>query len=248
MAYGETFRNANLVPGMALGELYYNVSLAADDTQINTGRNPFLRLTSDNTTAANRTFTLVNGAVDGFILHITLCATGAVATGRAQLAASANTILTGGTWEPAVNDTLTLMWDSAQTIWRELGRSGASTQSISGTYTPTMVAGTNVATATPGLAHYIRIGNEVTVTGVAAIASTAATQTASALTATLPIASNLGATGDLSGTGSLASASGTDATPVWIIGSVAGDVATLAYNANQTASATMTYTFTYTVI
>jgi len=248
MAYGETFRNANLVPGMALGELYYNVSLAADDTQINVGRNPFLRLTSDNTTAANRTFTLVNGAVDGFVLHIALCAIGATATGRAELASSANVVLNGGTWSPAVNDTLTLQWDAAQTIWRELGRSGASTQLISGTYTPTLVAGTNVATATAGLAHYIRIGNEVTVTGVAAIASTAATQTASAFTATLPIASNLGATGDLSGTGSLAAATGTDAAPVWITGNTGSDIANFAYNANQTASATMTYTFTYTVI
>jgi hypothetical protein len=250
MAYGESFRNANLVPGMALGELFFNTSLVADDTQINPGRNPFLRLASDNATAANRTFTLTNGAVDGQILHIVLCAIGATTTGRAQLLSTGNVTLTGGSWEPAVNDTLTLQWDTALATWREVSRTlPAITGTVtSGTYTIVLVAGTNCATATGGPARWIRVGNEVTVFGTATIASTAATLTASDFTGTLPVASNFAATTDLAGAGALGAATSVDGVPVVITGSIAGDVAVFAYNASQTTAATCTFSFGYTVI
>lgn len=278
MAIGETFRNANLVPGMALGNLYTNVTLSADNTQINVYRNPYLRLTSDNTTSTNRTFTLTNGAVDGQILIISLLPLGGVTTGRAELASTGNVNLTGGTWSPAVYDSLVLIWDAALVLWKELARTqpgstgtGSIVYSTSPTITtPTLtsatisgtagnlyattraaatgVAGTNVATLTPGIEHYMRIGAQVFVQGVGSISSTAATQTASDFTLSLPVASNLGATADLSGSGVILSATGTDSTPIIITGDIAGDVASCVYNANQTAAATFTYQYMYTVI
>lgn len=293
MAYGESFRNANLVPGMALGELYQNTTLSADDTQINVYRNPFLRLSSDNTTSTNRTFTLTNGAVDGQILYINMVPLGAVTTGRAELASTGNVNLTGGTWSPAVNDVLMLQWDATSTLWREITRTmpgttgtGSIVYSTSPTIvTPTLtnptvttgtfatpaitsptisgtagnlfgttksaatgVAGTNVASITPGVEHYIQVGAQVFVQGVGTIASTAAASTASAFTLSLPVASNLGATGDLSGSGVILSATGTESAPIIFTANTGSDLAAGAYNAAQTASATFTYQYTYTVI
>ena len=246
MAAGETFRSGNLAPGFGLGENSLNVSLAADNTQIFVARNtPYIRLTSDNATATNRTFTLTSGPVDGYVLKIVLVGT---SSNKAELLSTGNVTLTGGTWTASVNDYIMLQWDALSAIWREVCRYQASTQTLSGTYTPTFTAGTNVATATAGLAHYQRVGNEVTVSGTGSIASTAATNTASAFGVSLPIASNLAAAGDLTGSGNLLSASGTASAGATITADTTNDRANVQYNAAQTAAATLGYTFTYTVI
>lgn len=249
MAAGESFRSGNLQPGFGLGENPQNVSLAADNTSIFVTRNqPWLRLVSNDTTAANRTFTLTSGPVDGYVLTLTLVPNGAVTTGRAQLLSTGNVNLSGGTWEPAVNDYLTLQWDALSATWREVARQGAGQQLVAGTYTPTFLAGTNVATATAGLAHYQRIGNQVFVSGTGSIASTAAANTASAFTVTLPIASDLAAAGDVTGSGDILSATGTASAGVVISAEITANTATFAYNAAQTAAGTLGYTFAYTVI
>lgn len=243
-----SFREGYLQPGQSLGNLPLNVALRADNQTINPGVTPFIRLTSDNTTAANRTFSLFAGSFMGQVIYITLTANGAVTTGRAQLLSTGNTSLTGGSWEPAVGDSIVLQWDGMSAVWRELTRATASQLLLSGTYTPTFLAGTNVATATAGLAHYIQVGTQVSVWGTGSIASTAASDTASAFTITVPIASDLTAAGDLTGSGNILSATSVPSAGVVITAQTTLNTASCAYNAAQTAAGTLGYSFSYTVI
>lgn len=117
MAAGETFRSGNLEPGFGLGANSANVSLNADNIQIFvTRRAPRIRLTSDNATSTNRTFTLTQGPVDGFVLRLVLVG----APGNAaELLSTGNVLLTAGTWTAAVNSSITLQWDSLSAVWRE---------------------------------------------------------------------------------------------------------------------------------
>lgn len=239
------FHNGYLEQGAALGNLVLNVGLNADNIVVNMRRRAFLRLVSDNATATNRTFALTNGAVQGQVVTITLVGS---STNAAELLSTGNVSLTGGTWTAAVGDSIMLMWDATSVIWRELGRASASAILISGTYTPTFTAGTNVASATAGVAHYLRIGTQVSVWGTGSIGSTTASNTASTFGVSLPIASNLGAVGDLTGTGSLLSAGTVVSTSASIVGDAANDRAAVSYNAAQTAAATFGYSFAYTVI
>jgi hypothetical protein len=120
MPYPNTFHDANLEPGMALGAIGPTVALTADNQFINVSYKRFqmVRLTSDNTTAANRTFTLSGGAIDGHLLYLHFVS-GSSTT--CQLADSGNVALSAA-WEPLQNDTLTLMWDATSAVWRELSR------------------------------------------------------------------------------------------------------------------------------
>lgn len=244
-----TFHDGYLKPGQALGSLPLNVVLNADNLVINPGVTPFIRVVSDNTTAANRTFSLFAGSYQGHQIVITLVPTSAgVATGRAQLLSTGNVNLAGGTWEPAVNDSIILQWDGTTGVWRELGRSVAAQQLISGTYTPTFTAVTNVATATAGLAHYARIGTQVMVWGTGSIESTTASDTASEFDISLPIASDLAAAGDLTGTGSILSATGVPSAAVVLTADTTNNRANALYNAAQNAAGTLGYSFSYTVL
>lgn len=246
MAAGDTFRNANILVGSALGELPLNISLAADNTQINVYRYPFLRLTSDSATSTARTFTLTNGAVDGQILHI--CLVGDTAK-RAELAASSNVLLTDGTWSPVVNDTITLQWDALSVTWREIARTSPATLPAAGRYTPTITTGANVASAAAAVScHYSQIGAEVSVSGQATVTCTAAADTASIFYVSLPVASNLAAVTDLAGSGARAAADGTAYSPVAVLADTSGDRAQLNFNASQTTAATVYFTFTYQVL
>lgn len=71
-------------------------------------------------------------------------------------------------------------------------------QHTSGTYTPTLTAVTNVASATGGTGMYIRIGNVVSVTGSLTLDPTAGS-TATIIGVSLPIASNFTLASDLFG-------------------------------------------------
>lgn len=115
-----TFRDANLTPGMAVGFDYLNVSLVNDNEFIDVSQKRWaaVRITSNDSTPANRTFTISNGCVDGQVLYLHLIS-GSGST--CQLADSGNVALSAA-WEPLQNDTLTLMWDATSTTWRELCR------------------------------------------------------------------------------------------------------------------------------
>ena len=111
------FKGGYLERGGVLGKLRKEVVLAADNTVVNVTGITYLSLGSDNTTAANRTFTLTPGDVMGH--ELTLIFQTAAST-TAQLAASGNAKLSAA-WEPTQYDSLRLSWDG--TYWVEVSRS-----------------------------------------------------------------------------------------------------------------------------
>lgn len=245
MAAGETFRSNNLTVGSGLGENPLNVSLSADDTQIFVTRNnPVIRLTSNNATAANRTFTLTSGPTDGYVLKITLV--GGVGF-AAELLNTGNVTLAGN-WTAAVGDYLTLQWNQLTGKWQEVSRGGTSSASSSGIYTPTMTTGTNVTTATALQGIYQRVGNVVYVSGASAVTTTTAANTASQFFISLPIASNLGTAADLSGNANRQAATGTAFSAGTVQADTVGDRAQVDFNSTQTTTAGMVWTFSYVVI
>lgn len=90
--------------------------LSADDQAVAVGDGTTVDLSSDNTTAANRTFTLSNPVSSG--QQVTLVFTSAGST-TAQLADSGNVRLSAA-WEPLIADTLTLKALGA--VWYEVAR------------------------------------------------------------------------------------------------------------------------------
>lgn len=237
-----SFRDGYLLPGMSLGNLPQNVTLSADSTAIQVGTSPNIRITTDNATSTNRTFTLTNGLYQGQIIYIQVVGS---SSNRCELVSSGNVSLSGGTWTAIVGDTIELIWDAIPTtpVWREISRSSAA-----GRYTPTWTAGANAVSASQLSCLYSRVGNIVTVSGSTAVVTTAAANTATVISCTLPIASNLASAADLSGTGVRLSATGTDSSPVSISADSSGDLAVMTFNSLQTTSALLTFTFQYEVI
>lgn len=246
MAAGESFRSNNILPGFGLGENSLNVSLSADNQQIFVTRNaPFIRLTSDNATATNRTFTLTQGPTDGFLLKI--CLVGG-ALNKAELLSTGNVLLTGGTWTASAGDYLTIQWDQTSLTWREISRMQSIGQTLSGIYTPTMTTGANVATATPLQGIYQRVGNVVYVSGASLVTTTAAANTASQFFVSLPIVSNLATAADLSGNANRQAATGTAFSAGTVQADIAADRAQVDFNSSQTTAAGMVWTFSYIII
>lgn len=111
------FRPGYLEQGTPVGNLLLGVSLIADNTVVNQVGYGVVAITSDNTTAANRTFTLTNGEVVGKVLVLYM-ASGSSTT--CELADSGNVKLSAA-WTPLQYDTLTLMWTGSEYV--ELARS-----------------------------------------------------------------------------------------------------------------------------
>lgn len=116
------FRSGYLEQGSPLGNLRTSVMLSADNTVINTSGVSYLAISSDNTTASNRTFTLTSSTLDGQVLVLVL-ESGSSTT--CQLANSGNVSLVAA-WEPSQYGSLTLMWDHSASKWVELSRSPES--------------------------------------------------------------------------------------------------------------------------
>lgn len=91
-------------------------TLIADNTAITLTDEQLLLLASDDTTAANRTFTLVASSIVGH--QLTIIFTSGTST-TAQLADTGIQKLSAA-WEPLQYDTLSLISDG--TNWIELGR------------------------------------------------------------------------------------------------------------------------------
>jgi len=115
----------------------------------------------------------------------------------------------------------------------------------SGTYTPTLTNGTNVASSTPFLCQYYRIGNEVTVTGRIGITPTSGSTVATELGISLPIASALTDTFDLNGGGWATNYLA--ASPSYIQSDSGNDRASFNFTALASASPQFTFSFTYIV-
>lgn len=117
-----------------------------------------------------------------------------------------------------------------------------------GTYTPTASALTNVSTITPSSAHWMRVGSTVTVSGVVAVAATAAASTITEFELDLPVASNLGSFSDLAGTSAATTQTTTQTTPCGILANPANDTAEFRYISGTASSVVWAYTFSYEVI
>lgn len=116
-------------------------------------------------------------------------------------------------------------------------------QASSGTYTPTLTNGTNVSSTSPIICHYKRIGNEVFVQGRFTLTITSVA-TNSVVGISLPIASNLSATGDLSGNGTVQHHTDT----AMLLEDTANDRATCTiYPVGNIAGELVAFSFSYTV-
>lgn len=114
------FRPGYLQQGSPLGASRKQVMLIADDTQVDVSGVAYLELSSDSTTAANRTFSLVQSQKVGHELMIVFVSGSSTAC---QLADS-GTVKLSAAWEPTQYDSLSLMWNGS--FWIELGRSAAT--------------------------------------------------------------------------------------------------------------------------
>lgn len=120
----------------------------------------------------------------------------------------------------------------------------STTTLLGNTYTPTATNVTNITASTPNNTSYLRVGNIVTVFGSVSITNTLAI--GSQLDISLPIASNIGATTDVNGTGQ---SDVVLATNVIIKGEVTNDRASMFFTAAGVGgTGTIFYSFQYKVI
>jgi hypothetical protein len=125
--------------------------------------------------------------------------------------------------------------------WYKATYDNVSNHFAEGTYTPTGAAVTNVSTVTPTVGNYKRLGSSVSVWGEVTI-HPQDTIRASEITLTLPIASNIAQTYELSGF-----ARNNDTTSIRILGNVAGDKASFKWYAKDTTSKAFSYQFEYKI-
>jgi hypothetical protein len=123
---------------------------------------------------------------------------------------------------------------------------GAPPNVSSGIYSPTLTNTTNVASSSgSGATRWSRVGDIVTVSGQLAIDPTLAAPTTTVLEISLPVASDLAASTQLSGVATEPTSSGQVAT---ITGSVANNTAVLTYSASDLNSKAWQFVFTYQVV
>lgn len=115
---------------------------------------------------------------------------------------------------------------------------------VVGTWTPTLTSIANVDSTTAFLCSYARIGAAVICWGPVAVDPTAATNTATSIGISLPIASNLSTGRELAGTAAAATAH----RAARVIGDATADTAILAFASESTASITFTFIFGYLII
>lgn len=113
----------------------------------------------------------------------------------------------------------------------------------SGTYTPTLTNVSNVDASGANQASYVRVGNQVTVTGSITVDPTAVSAS-TIVGISLPIASNIGATSDVNGTAASAGIQQSGA----IEGDAANDRAQMRFFATDASNRTMWFTFSYNII
>lgn len=109
-------RSGYMSQGAPRFETATSVMLTADNQNVNVRGVTTVYVSSDNTTATNRTFTLTDGDAAGHRLTLIFYSAGAT---TADLADSGNVKLAGA-WQPQQYDTLQLYWTGTE--WVELGR------------------------------------------------------------------------------------------------------------------------------
>jgi hypothetical protein len=107
--YDDAYQQANVTYDRS------TVSLTADDTAVDVSGMNYIRMSSDDVTAANRTFTLTS-AVDGQILYLNWNS-----ANEGQLVDTGNVILNGN-WEPTdIGETIVLL-SQGGADWTEISR------------------------------------------------------------------------------------------------------------------------------
>lgn len=113
-----------------------------------------------------------------------------------------------------------------------------------GSWTPTIANTTNIAASTSAVCYYYRIISQVSCWGVISIDPTLAAPTASQFGISLPVASNIGAIGDLAG---LATGFANDQIGR-VIGDATNDRAQVDFLANNVANISWAFNFSYRVL
>jgi len=155
----------------------------------------------------------------------------------APASGSTLTIADGKTLTVSNTVTVTAMDGATLTV----GGGGAGT-----TYTPSLTNVTNVNSSSSATCHYIRLGNQVMVSGLITVDPTAGAPTLTEIDVSLPIASNLAALADLVGTGNREATSGWE--QVQIVGDTTNDRARLVFLATDTNLQKLAFNFMYTII
>lgn len=142
------------------------------------------------------------------------------------------------------------MGNGALTLGGDLSIAGGLTISagavLTGTYTPTITNGTNIAASTPSVCPYFRLGNMVFALVTVEIDATAAAGTASAFDVSLPVSSNLANAYEL--TGLVGGTGGTANETFRATGNVTDNRATFTGASQFTAAHTVTGFISYQVI
>jgi hypothetical protein len=134
---------------------------------------------------------------------------------------------------------------AADVVPRFTGSGTAEVYSLtSGTYTPTSSALSNLNSATPGVARYIRVGNVVTIAGDVAVDAVGAGITSFELT--LPVATDVSGGGLCNGTGAILGVSSYSA--VEVAGNTSTDNIKLSYAAAAGGARTLHYHATYLIV
>jgi hypothetical protein len=122
---GKNYRGGYLQRGAVGPRVAKTVLLSADDQAINPNKVSLVYIQSDNTTATNRTFTLLDGQFDGQDLVLNF-KSGSSFTCDLQ---SGGNVQLVAAWQPLQYENLHLMWDGTQ--WCEVARSETSTTTLS---------------------------------------------------------------------------------------------------------------------
>lgn len=113
---------------------------------------------------------------------------------------------------------------------------------VSGTYSPTISAPTNISGSSASTCQWMRVGNVVTVSGAVTIQPTSGVGAATAFSLTLPVASNLAAANQLGGSAAH------NSSPVVIQGNAANNVADFTWFSSTASSVVLPFTFTYLIV
>lgn len=116
----------------------------------------------------------------------------------------------------------------------------------SGTYTPTITDSANTSARTAYQSQWIRVGNVITVSGVADIDPTG-TLTSTIVKITLPIASNFTTTGNCRGTANAEAIAAQSAAILETTAYSVSDFALMKWSATDVTNQPMSYTFTYII-
>lgn len=123
---------------------------------------------------------------------------------------------------------------------------GAISSLLTGNYAPTRSAEANLdSNVTPSTAQYMRLGDMVIVMGNVTTDPTT-TLTSTSFELTLPVASNIGAVADVSGSGSIGTQNG--GTGVHVFGVAGNDTVKFQWVPTPVTSQIITYIYMYKVI